>query len=92
MSFFIVHCANQHVDTRKTKSKNHGSCFVNEAQFKHSRLNVIFKSNTQAWTNNPHKVEGAKTNTYERLPIANTLRPWTVPSGVGVLGPTEWCF
>jgi hypothetical protein len=42
------------------------------------------------------KVEGAKTNilpktnTYKRLPIANTLRPWTVPHGVGVSGPTEW--
>ena len=37
-----------------------------------------------------HKVEGAKTNTppkintYKRLPIANTLWPWTIPRGVGV--------
>ena len=25
------------------------------------------------------KVEGAKTNTYKRLPISHTLRPWIVP-------------
>ena len=45
-----------------------------------------------------HKVEGAKantpskTNTYKRLPITNTLLPWTVPGGVGVSGPTKWRF
>ena len=45
-----------------------------------------------------YKVEGAKTNTpfktntYKRLPIANTLHPWTVPDGVRVSGPTEWRF
>ena len=38
------------------------------------------------------KVQGPKTNTYEPLPIANTLLPWIVPHGAGVLGPTEWQF
>ena len=31
-----------------------------------------------------------KTNTYKRLPIANTLLPWIVPHDVGVLQPTKW--
>ena len=45
-----------------------------------------------------YKVEGAKTNTppktnsYKRLPITNTLLPWSVPHGVGVYGPMEWRF
>jgi hypothetical protein len=42
-----------------------------------------------------YKVEGAKTNTpprtntYEHLPIANTLLSLTVPHGVEVSNPTE---
>ena len=35
------------------------------------------------------KVEGAKTNTYKRLPIANALLPWIIPHGVGVPMPTS---
>ena len=45
-----------------------------------------------------YKVEGAKTNTppktntYKRLPTANTLLPWTIPHGVRVSGLTECRF
>ena len=35
------------------------------------------------------KMEGAKTNTYKRLPITKNLLLWSVPDGVGVQGPTE---
>ena len=33
-----------------------------------------------------------KINTYECLPITNTLLLWSVPHGVGVYRPTEWHF
>ena len=39
-----------------------------------------------------YKVEGAITNTYKRLPIVNSLLPWTFPHGVGVSRPTKWWF
>ena len=38
------------------------------------------------------KVEGIKTNIYNRLPIANTLLSYIVPHDVGVSRPTEWRF
>ena len=61
----------------------------------------VWKNQYQAWNQHLkilYKVEGAKTNTpsktntYKRLPIANTLQPWTVPGGVGVSRPTGWQF
>ena len=57
---------------------------------------LVNKSSSLAFST--PKVEGAntntppKTNTYKRLPIANTLRPWPVPLGVGVSMPMEWRF
>ena len=38
------------------------------------------------------KVEGAKTNTYKRLPITNILLSWSVAHGVRAYGPQSDVF
>ena len=63
-------------------------CLTWKRSCHHMPIHVTFVGSSKvecAKTNTP-----PTTNTYKRLPIANTLRPWTVPCSGRVSAPTEW--